>query len=598
MEFTTRAGRIHTGGRPVPVVGVNYHPSRAGCRVWSDWDPAAVREDFAAMAEAGFTTARLFVFWRDFEPAQGRPEHKAFARLSEAVAIAAEHGLSCVLSVFTIFMNGRLLDLDWRHGRSLWRDPAMRDAEENFARHIARAVRAHGNVLAFDLGDEIPAVAPAEAAALSREEVASWYARMAGALREEAPGVLVLQANNASSVFGPSPFGADNAEPLDVIGVHGFPSWAAGSIESTLSYKATSLNSFLVRFAAAYGVPLVDELGSYGVNEATAAAYLGASAASALANGAGGVLAWCWQDIASTDEPYAGSPAERHAGLRRLDGSAKPAFTRFARLARSAASLALDPQDPRIAVYLPERIRARPESYLDHEVGTVAAFYAHLLLKRGHLDFHFVAGPVDGHDLVICPCADQLTLTDVQRLKSAASGGATVYVSLGDRHHGFPGEELTGAEIVDFALSDQGKASFSWRGTDWPVDWHTGRSAPVTLRATTGRVAATFADGTPALVVHPVGAGRVVFCAVPVERMLDVPGRLESRPWHSLYQGIAELGGIRPLVKSVAPEVEVAVGARTTVLVNHGTVPRQALGVTVAAKDWAVLASPGPGAAA
>ncbi|MFE0426956.1 cellulase family glycosylhydrolase, partial [Streptomyces sp. NPDC058953] len=387
MEFTAHTGRLHADGRPLTVVGVNYHPSKAGCLIWRDWDADAVREDFAAMAEAGFTTVRLFVFWRDFEPAAGQPEPKAFARLSEAVAIAAEHGLTCILSVFTIFMNGRLLDLAWREGRSLWRDPEMRDHEEAFARRVARAVRDHGNVLAFDLGDEISAVAPAEADGLSRDEVASWYARLAGALREEAPGTLVLQANNALSVFGPSPFAPDNAAALDVIAIHGFPSWAAGSIESTLSYKATNLNAFLARYAAAYGVPLVDEVGSYGVDEATAAAYLGASAASALANGASGVLAWCWQDIASTEEPYASRPAERIAGLRRLDGSVKPAFERFARLARSAAALAPGPAAPRIAVYLPEHIRARPASYLDHGVGTVAAFYAHLLLKRAHLDY-------------------------------------------------------------------------------------------------------------------------------------------------------------------------------------------------------------------
>ncbi|MEU3601330.1 hypothetical protein ABZ714_21815 [Streptomyces sp. NPDC006798] len=596
MEYTAHTGRIHADGRPVPVVGVNYHPSRAGCRIWRDWDADAIRDDFAAVAGAGLTTVRLFLFWRDFEPEEGRPEPKAFARLAEAVATAAEHGLNCVLSVFTIFMNGQLLDPAWRDGRSLWRDPVLREREEAFARRVARTVRPYGNVLAFDLGDEISAVAPAEADGLSRAEVASWYERLADALRQEAPGTLVLQANNALSVFGPSPFSADNAGPLDLVGVHGFPAWAAGSIESTLSYKATSLNAFLARYAAAYGVPLVDELGSYAVDEETAAGYLAASAASALANGASGVLAWCWQDIASEEEPYRDRPAERFAGLRRLDGSAKPAFDRLVRLAGSAAELTPGPRPPRIAVHLPERVRARPQSYLDHGVGTVAAFYAHLLLKRGHLDYRFAVGPLDGHDLVICPSADRLTLTDVRRLRAAAEGGATVYISLGDRHHGFPGEELTGAEIADFALGDPGKASFGWLGTDWPVDWETGGNTPVTLRATTGRTVAAFADGTPAIVVNPVGAGRTVFCAVPLERILDVPGRLESAPWHRLYQGIAELAGIRPRLDSADPELEIVAGTGSAVLINHGTTAHRALGVTVAAKDWAVVALPDEGA--
>ncbi|MEU4210432.1 hypothetical protein AB0F13_10640 [Streptomyces sp. NPDC026206] len=590
MDFAVREGRLLADGEPFTALGVNYHPSAAGCRIWSDWDPGALRRDMGDIAAAGLNTVRLFVFWRDFEPTEGHVDADVLDRLSGAVAAARDHGLCCVLSLFTLFMNGRLLDLGWRAGRSLWRDAALLEREEDFARQVARAVRGHGNVLAFDLGDEITAVDPGDADGLTPADVTRWYARMAGALHKEAPGTLVLQANNASSVFGHSPFGPETAgRALDLTGIHGFPYWSPGAIESTSSYKATSLNAFLVRYAAAHGTPLVDELGSYGTDEATAAGYLRASAASALANGARGVLAWCWQDIASTEEPYRSRPAERSAGLRRLDGSAKPALGELTRLAGAAHTLAPRRPAARTALYLGEEVRSAPGSYLDHGAGTLVAFFSHLLLTRAHLDFDVVAGDVDGHGLVICPCLPQLTLRDLERVEAAAAAGATVYLSLGDHLHGFPGEHLAGVRLVDYSLDTAGRTSLRWRGHEWPVGWGAATGRPAIVRATTARVLASFADGTPALTENRVGAGRVVFTPVPVEQLPAAPGALEREPWHLFYREVAAIAGVAPVAEDAHPDVEIVTGDGTAVLINHGTVPRSALGVTVDAKDWSVV---------
>lgn len=247
MTFAVRDGRLWRDGREFVAVGVNYHPSAAGCRIWTDWDGEALRRDLRQMAEAGLNTVRFFVFWRDFEPAPGDYDPEALDRLRQAVTLAGEAGLCCVVSLFTIWMNGQRLDLPWRQGRSLWRDAEMLRRQTGFARTVARTLAGLQNVLAYDLGDEIGNVEPD--ARLSRAEVAGWQSDVAGAVRREAPGALVLQANDASGVFGASPFGVDNAAGLDLVATHGFPTWAPGSIESTLSYKGTTLVGFLVRFA-------------------------------------------------------------------------------------------------------------------------------------------------------------------------------------------------------------------------------------------------------------------------------------------------------------------------------------------------------------
>ncbi|MFJ4653235.1 beta-galactosidase trimerization domain-containing protein [Nocardia sp. NPDC088792] len=615
MSFAVRDGGLHRNGRPFLAVGVDYHPSVAGCRIWTDWDPLAIEADFTRMAAAGLNTVRLFVFWRDFEPAAGHIDPVMLHRLDAVLAAAERARLVCVVSLFTIWMNGQRLDLSWREGRSLWRDPGMLDREEEFARTVARAVGRRESLLGFDLGDEIGCIDPAEAAALTADDIACWQVRLAAALREEAPDVLVLQANDASGVLGPSPFGPDNSEPLDLIGIHGFPLWAPGSIESTLSYKATTLPAFLVKYAAAYGVPLVDELGSYGVADDTAAAYLRAAAASAIANGANGLFVWCWQDIAAETAPYLDRPGERGAGLRRLDGSEKPAMHEFRRIARAAGELAVTRsctrmaddrtgtrRRPRIAVYLPRRGREASASYLDTGVATLGAFFCHLLLTRAHLDFEIAAGDLDGYDLVLCPSPAHLTLSDQRALRGVAERGGTVYCSLGDHLHGFPGADLVGAEIIDYAPPSAGHTAFEWDGQQWEIDWSAAPTRATTLRATAAEVLGSYRDGTPALVCNRIGEGRVLFTNTPFERQLDRPGRLAAAPWEQFYRRIAALAGIAATADCDDPDLELIRDHDTDrlIVINHGDTARvtdirwdsdseQKDRIELGPKDWTIL---------
>lgn len=605
--FTVREGRLWRDGEPFVGVGVDYHPSRAGCRIWTEWDPAAIERDFREIAAAGFGVVRFFLFWRDVEPEPGRVRPEVLARLRQTVEHAAKAGLGCVLSLFTIWMNGQLLDPSWRRGRSLFLDAAMLTRQEELAAAVGRELRGADGLLAIDLGDEIGNVSPEPAP--SRRDVASWQRRLAAVLRRELPGVLVTQANDASGVLGPSAFGPDNAGGLDLIAVHGFPTWSPGSIESTCSYKATNLTPFLVRFAAAYGVPFVDELGSYGVGEDVAAHYLRAAAASSLANGASGVLAWCWQDMASDAEPYRQHPSERFVGLRRIDGTAKPALTALRRVARSARELSGARRGrAKIALYVPERTRAAGGSYLDPAVGTLATFYAYLLLKRAHLDMDIVSGELDGYQMVMCPSVTQLTLPDLERLRRHLGSGGVLYYSMGDRLHGFPGADIAGAELVDHSLLPEGKTELRWGDDTWPIDWKTGEAPAVTVRTTTGKCLGRFADGTPALVLNEVGEGRVIFCVAPFERQLDQPGRLTSGTAERLYRQVAEVAGVPADVDCAQPDIEIVPdGAdcpHRAVLINHGTAAahtdvvwrageeRVVMPVTVGAKDWCVADRP------
>ncbi len=597
VAFTTRGGRLYRDGKDFVALGVNYHPSAAGCRLWTEWDPDAVREDFGRMTGSGLNAVRFFLFWRDFMPIEGKVDHQALDRLDTVVGAAADAGLCCVPSLLTIWMNGQLLDLPWRAGRTPWRDPGMLAAQEEYVHAVADRLSGHDNVLAYDLGDELWNIDMAAAKSLSPAEVRNWQQRLADIIRSHHPEALVLQANDATAVFGSGPYGCDNQSELDVVAVHGFPPWSPGSIESTLSYKATNLPSFLASVAAAYGTPLIDELGSYGVNVGTAALSLRATTASALANGATGIFPWCWQDIVSVDEPYRERPVERFVGLHTTDGSPKPTMLEYRRTIERAADLAQPKAPARIALYLPERLRGHSGSYLDGTGSAVATFHTYLLLKRAHLQFDVVAGGELRHDLVICPSAAHFTLADAEHLREAARLGATVYVSLGDYLHGFPGADLVGAEIVDFQSTDAGRTGLRWGDRLWPIEWDLGQMRPTTMVTTTAHVLGHYPDSTPALVANPLGAGRIVFTNAPLERQFTRPGAVTTSTWPGFYRALADLAAVDPEVTCTDPDVEIIVGAHRLVVVNHGESATDAVitmgtaehAVALERKEWTVL---------
>lgn len=592
MRFRSAGGRLTRDGQPFLAVGVDWHPSYAGCGFWRDWRPERVASDLRGMAAAGFTTVRFFVFWADVEPEEGRYDDAVVGRVRELVEEAGRHGLACVPSLLTIWMNGQLFDPPWRRGRSLWTDPDVVAREEAYVAHVAGALAELDNVLAYDLGDEVMHVDTAESSRLPREAVAAWHGRLAAAIRRAHPGALVLQANEASGVVGAHGFGPDNAAGLDLIGIHGFPVWSPFAIESTLSYRGTSFVPFLVRVAAAFGTPLVDELGSYGTGEEVAATYLRAVGPAALAAGARGLLVWCWQDIASTAKPYVERPTERFVGLLDLDGRPKAAFAELAAVARDAADWAgLEVPPSPVAVYLPELYRVPEHTYLQADAsGAPGLFGAYLLAKRAHLPVEFTREPAPHHRLLVCPSLRRITLPDQERLTAFVRSGGTLLYSPGDHLHGYGGEELFGVRMVDFTVDAGAHGSFSWQGTRYDLDWSALGPRPhvPVVAATSAEVLATFPDGSPALTRTAVGRGTALYLNAPFEQLLDRPHALEAAPWERLYRDAAALAGVAPEADCDRPEVELAPvlagGRRAVVAVNHGQGPVTTT-VTVAGPD-------------
>ena len=580
MAIAVRDGRLARGGEPWFPVGVNYHPGSVGVAWLRSWRPAEVAADLAAMAAAGLDCVRAFAYWADIEPSEGRHDPVVVDRLRTFGALAAAEGLGVVLSVPTVWMNGHRFLPPWFGDRDPWRDPVALARAEAAVGAVAGALAGSGAEVLYDLGDEVMHV-DARSRDLGRDDVVAWQRRLADAARDAHPGAVVLQANEASAVFARHAFGPDNAAGLDLCGLHGFPLWGPAAIAGHASPLASRLVPFLVRYGRAHAPVLVDEVGAYAAGPEVVAAHLRATLPAAAAAGAAGAIAWSWTDVAAAGIPFDERPSERTTGM--VDGAGRPR-PGLAALADAAADARRTWAQARwapapVALFLPERARTPERTYLQApSPDGLALFHADVLCARAQLPCEVTRRPAPHHRLVVCPAAGRLTERDIATLEAAVDAGATLLVTLGDPLHGHPGTRLAGATVADFVPGSR-HDSFTLAGTTYPLRWAPGARAAV-LAPAGATVVAAFADGTPALTRHRVGAagGEVWLLAAPFEALLDDPDHVDAAPWHRLYRHVAEAAGVTgDLPACPEPDVDLhratVEGRPVLVAVNHTAAP-------------------------
>jgi hypothetical protein len=556
---------VHAGGREIVstafeketprrrrFLGVNYIPSQAGANYWNDWDESSIRADAAAIAELGFSAIRFFLIWPDFQPDPATVAPCMLDRLKTLCRIAGEHGLLCVPTLFTIWLNGEIRDLPWRHGRSIWHDDEMLRAEETLARSVASALADSGNILAIDLADELTQATPGEP---TPAQAAAWAQRMAAAIERGRPGTACLTSGN----IGDLQLGLSGAMGLGLgtLGVHAYPVWSSLALESNRSAGAAHLGSFLVSLARVYGRVILDELAAYGCGPATAGPLVRNTTLSSLASGADGVFLWCWQDIVSDGWPYERRPQERAMGI--VDRDAHPKAIYHCIREVFGSPLLEEPVEswqPQVAIYTP-RLEEPGSTYLDARLDSIAAlFYAHVLLEQAHIPHEFTALPREQHKLLVCPSVGRLTLGDRAVLEDYVAAGGCLYISIADATQALPEEEFLGVELIDVRIGEYLTPVFS---------------------TTTGTSIASFRDQSPAFISHTFGSGQVLTLAFPLELLLNQTGSLDATSWHIFYGRLADMAGV--LFRHDCSRPEVALTAFHTgndgyyLILNHSDIP-------------------------
>jgi hypothetical protein len=359
---------------------------------------------------------------------------------------------------------------------------------------------------------------------------------------------------------------------------------------------------FVLARARAVGRPVVlEEFGasSTQAGEREHAAYIRESMVTAFAAGAAGALVWCASDFGShtlgSETPYSHHAFELGFGLLRADGSEKPACDEL-RAVRSLVDAvdfsSLARPRARAAILVSDWVdQAFPFSWEDKAAARRALLQSYVLAAQAGLDADVIAedDSLDGYALVLVPSTQKLRVPTWHKLEAAARAGATIYWSYFSGDHEFhqgawcpdftaltglrhrlrygcfdlPGERLTlkGQAVLSVPTGQQHHAA--------PQSL---ARLPIEPAAEGVESLAVDGDGQLALAEHRLGAGRVVFCAYPIERYLMARPDGSARDAHRIYRLIADEAGLEPAYDTRHPDVQARVlqaGADDLVIVQH-----------------------------
>ncbi|MGB9792948.1 MAG: glycoside hydrolase 5 family protein [Thermacetogeniaceae bacterium] len=335
------------------VLGVNYWPIKKAIYWWKLFDIHEVKEDFQRIAECGLKVVRIFLLWEDFQP---EPQAVSAAALHNLVAVAdtaSECGLYILPTLFCGHMSGANWMPEWMLGKASLRgrfpvvsngrvqnreilnyygDEELIQAQRLLCRQVAKALRQHPAVWAYDLGNEASnCVVPPD-----RHSGRRWLETMAEELRQASEGCLVTFGMHAEDLEEDRRLGPEDAAPFcDFLCMHGYPfylKWA----DNPLDAKVLPFLGEITRWLGGKPV-LFEEFGLHGLllahekseeeRDELFARYFQEALELLWERGMTGAFIWCYGDYHPTlwdKPPLKDNPHERHFGLFNYDGSPKP----------------------------------------------------------------------------------------------------------------------------------------------------------------------------------------------------------------------------------------------------------------------------------
>ncbi len=364
--------------------------------MWSRFDLAELREDFAHIHDLRLQVVRFFLMWEDFQPDRERIATSSMRRLESVMDAVAEAGLLAMPSFFTGHMSGVnfvprwALDRDRKelrfrtfssgeeqpYGCGDFYSGELFDAMCLQARTVGKAFAGHPALYLWDLGNEFSNVrqpsTPAEAAA--------WSARLSANLLE-ASGAGVTAGNHGEDLTQDRNFRFESfCKPLHCAVMHGYSvysDFARGRTDpqvvpflcqlmQSLSGKPVLFNEFGNPTCPPGTVSPYDRVPLPGEHVDTAAQLPKNAAPYACLTeeemamycsgvldrlqkrGALGAFWWCWADydpsLAKTP-PFDRAPHELSFGVIRSDGSEKPVAQALQAFAAEERSV-VDPPAP------------------------------------------------------------------------------------------------------------------------------------------------------------------------------------------------------------------------------------------------------------
>jgi len=352
------------------LTGINYWPAQKAMYWWRDFEVQEVEEDFIKLAENNFRLVRIFLTWEDFQPAPDKISTTSIDHLKKTADLASAYGLRLMPTFFCGHMSGinwmpewmlapgeggRRFPVfsnnqaSWAHIRNCYIDPKVIEAQTTQIQMVVTALRGHEAIFAYDLGNEASNwVIPPQ-----RSDAQKWLETMIAQIRNHSPETKVTLGMHAEDLEEDRQlWPQDAACYCDFLCMHGYPYYLRwvddpidpdlvpflGIITAWLGQKPVLFQEFGVPTHSVLPPTLPAEYESMCQcplwTEEEAGIYYNKVLQRLGGAGMMGGMAWCYADYAPllwNKQPLDDILHERHFGMFRHDGTAKPAVEIFRR---------------------------------------------------------------------------------------------------------------------------------------------------------------------------------------------------------------------------------------------------------------------------
>ena len=588
-------------GQRFVLVGINYMPSKAFYRLWEDWNPIQIEEDFKKMKELGLEAIRVPLFWTSVEPEEGVMSPKFLERFDEFLEIAKKYETYVVPFLF-VGVCVDIWDVPWRRGRNIYKDPEMLKLERKHIETLAARYAANPAILAWDISDE-PYYYGGNTDA---DTATNWVSLIYQAIKSKDKRHPVTLGFDNCHIIQNTGFQVERLVPFqDFFSLCAYPIYSLKTPESHTSMRSTYFTSFFIKFSQ-LGKPVLLSEGpgttTVWTSYQRAGDYYRVVMYSSFINGSIGIMPWILYDYDPKHHqefPLDDKPYETSFGILCSDGEEKPPAKELGRFAQLIKKIDLE----RFRFRKPDAALLIPKNYYKH-VDDVwpRLFEAFILTKEAHIEVNFVREGEDLSDykIVIVPSSLALKTSSWYAFRDYVSHGGCLYFSYGGAWRGSPNplgpffNEIFGVLLQDrIAPMPLEKITLKdWMNLDqlkltYP---NTTKASCIELKTDGGCAVGFDSRENPALVVNSKeSGGSAILIAHPIEQYLStVPDFYLKDETYRLYDAVRVQAGLSNPYTCDNPFIEVGwmetedKDEAVLILINH---ERVAVRTTVSLKD-------------